>query len=62
MAFIDGAGKLQHPIGQGAFPVVDVGDDRKVADSVNRSTHVYLTERAAWNCELVKLLLKEWGL
>ena len=30
------AGVLDQPVGQGGFPVVDVGDDREVADVVGR--------------------------
>ena len=29
----DGVRELQNPVGQGRFPVVDVGDDREVADA-----------------------------
>ena len=28
----DGVGELQQPVGQGGFPVVDVGDDGEIAD------------------------------
>jgi hypothetical protein len=32
-----GAGGLDQPIGQGGFPMVDVRDDREVADTVERN-------------------------
>ena len=32
LAGVDGAAQLEHPVGQGALAVVDVGDDRQVAD------------------------------
>ncbi len=31
------AGRLDQPVGQGGFPVVDMGDDREIADVVDRS-------------------------
>ena len=31
----DGLGQFQHAVGQGGFPVVDVGDDREIADVVS---------------------------
>ena len=33
---IDGAGDLEDAVGQGGLAVVDVGDDREVADVVHR--------------------------
>ena len=32
VAFGNGAGQLDQPVGQRGFPVVDMGDDRKIAD------------------------------
>ncbi len=32
VAFGDGAGELDQPVGQGGFPVVDMGDDGEIAD------------------------------
>src|SRR5919197_338800 len=34
VAGIDGTGELEDAVGQGRLPVVDVGDDREVADAV----------------------------
>lgn len=31
MAFLDGAGELQKPVGEGRLPMVDVRDNREVA-------------------------------
>ena len=31
----NGAGVLQQPVGQGGFPVVDVGDDAEITDPLN---------------------------
>src|SRR5699024_10044820 len=31
-AILDRSGELQHPVGERGFPVIDVGDDAKVAD------------------------------
>ena len=36
LAVGQGAGRLDQPVGQGGFPVVDMGDDREVADVVER--------------------------
>ena len=35
LPFGDGLGQLQHAVGQRGFPVVDMGDDREVADVVS---------------------------
>ena len=39
---VDGAGELEDPVGERRLAVVDVGDDREVADVVHR--------RASMNC------------
>ncbi len=36
-AGVDGAADLEHPVGEGRLAVVDVGDDRDVAEAVQRS-------------------------
>jgi hypothetical protein len=35
--FGDGAGDFQHPVGQGGFAVVDMGDDTKISYTVEFS-------------------------
>jgi len=38
----DGPGELQEPIGEGRLAVIDVRDDREVADELLRMGHVVL--------------------
>jgi hypothetical protein len=39
LAEIEPAGHLDQPVGERGFPVVDVGDDREIADMVERGGH-----------------------
>ena len=41
----DGPGPLQEPIGQGRFPMVDMGDDAEVADAALLGRHAILIVR-----------------
>jgi hypothetical protein len=41
----EAAGGLDQPVGQGGFPVVDMGDDREVADAVGRGVGHSLAQR-----------------
>ena len=45
LPFIDCLGVLQQPVGQGALAVVDVGNDREVADVLAVEGHERLSDR-----------------
>jgi hypothetical protein len=44
---LEPAGGLDQPVGQGRFPMVDMGDDREIADPVERS-HAGASIGAGW--------------
>ena len=47
---VDGAGELEDAVGQGRLAVVDVGDDREVADVVHRRGGVWRCVSAGGSC------------